>query len=1610
MVESEAERVTSEVRSALDAARKQLLDLTFRNNFLNYRILKARGIEVVADDAVRVAEVFDSGGATVRFISPQEADEQLREWQGKAFGTVPPVHAIGEVGDDAPPTDDVRSTDLLPATGPSLRLGQNDRTLITAHEGEELDRRLLATMKTANSLIEERGVNTLFLVLGTLRWTESSSSHVFRTSPLCLIPVKLERFGGPHGVAMRYEGEDRQGNPTLRERLAQDGVVVPELDDELDLKVYLDAVEAAVSPKSGWEVDRSHVSLGFFSFTRYLMYLDLDADTWPEEAAATQHHVVRALLRDGFAQEPFALDDAMRLDEQPAYDAVHHVLEADGSQTTAVVESFSSDALVIQGPPGTGKSQTIANLLAEAVVRGKRVLFVAEKRAALDVVWRRLAEVGLGSAALQLHSDKATRSAVVKELSDTLRSGASSALRSAPNTDQLRKVRQQLNAYADAVHEPIGDSGVSPYELFGRARQYADLEPLDIATIGFQANTLPNRAQVDRLLDVAKELDAWSEQYGRPSEHPYRHVGIDVALPSLERSWQGAVSSALAAVDDVIALADAQVCQDFGWSPANLHGVSRLVGVIRKVASLLSSLEGADLSNGVWVVAADELRAGAGAAKAAEGIYSTGSAVVAPTSWAVAEGDPTTVDTVHAGLTHRRDLLYRWFSGRYREALRTARTWSTPGVSVNHRTAVQVVETIRSYVSHVREFSVVRGTWLRALPGDGDVLSAGRVSDEVLGLVELLAGEVEWLNPAKVAALGRLGKSSLEEAAGSLEVAVETAEAAVRELFHRVSLDAKRMFGSENLLDVPVTAIRELLSAWNNNPSGLLAGVSWHRITDQASQVGAGSLIQQLEQGVTHPGDLRQRILHAAESAWIDEAFRTRPALAAFAAHDHQLRIDEFRTLDAAVLSVNRQIIGAKHREGLPKLTGTGAMGVLAQEFKKKRRHRPIRKLMSEAGTAIQAIKPIFMMSPLSVAVYLPRGAISFDMVIFDEASQIRPADALGAILRGRQTIVVGDDRQLPPTTFFDAVLEEREADDETFDVSDVESILGLFGARAAKQVMLNWHYRSKHESLIAVSNQEFYDNRLMLFPSPDVERANAGVILHHLENAAYDKGNSRTNRIEAREVAQAVLNHAKIRPQKTLGVATFGRAQAEAVDVEIEAMAKEHPVLADFRARHPLEPFFVKNLETVQGDERDVIFVSIGYGKDANGVLSYNFGPLNQAGGERRLNVLVTRARERTEVFSNFTDEDLDPSRTTSQGLHALRKYLAFARTGRLEHPEVAARDDESPFEDAVAHALRDRGHHVLRQVGQAGYFVDLAITDPDRTGSIILGIECDGAAYHSSRSARERDRLRQAVLEGLGWTIHRIWSTDWFRDPVACLERVEAAIRDARTESVNERGSKRRSVASRTSLGPIPRELPPDRESDLSTRPITAEPYRMASFAPIRLRTEFHEARTSDVLQWLVDVVQVEEPIHRDDAYERVIRRAGLQRLGSRIRAKLREAEKAGQRSRRLLVHKDDSLTIAGFDTSRVQPRDRSKLDAKAKDFGRVPWIEIEAAVIEVVRDSYGMRDEEVGPAVARLLGFGRATDAIQKAIWARVEKLLGGGRLVRPPGTEGTLRVAD
>jgi very-short-patch-repair endonuclease len=609
------------------------------------------------------------------------------------------------------------------------------------------------------------------------------------------------------------------------------------------------------------------------------------------------------------------------------------------------------------------------------------------------------------------------------------------------------------------------------------------------------------------------------------------------------------------------------------------------------------------------------------------------------------------------------------------------------------------------------------------------------------------------------------------------------ATSAMRPLLDKlVAIGAFSAEGISEFNEMPLSDLISHCKAIVVAENRLHAWCAWRKVRAEALSIGVHSLVMAMECGSVVPKSAVRAFETNYSRWWLNAVVDNEPVIRGFVSVEHEKRIGDFRALDRRFTELTRAWVRATMCAGLPKtdtVTRNSEWGILRHEMSKKKQHMPLRELMKNIPTALTKLTPCLLMSPLSIAQYLSADAKPFDVVVFDEASQIPVWDAIGAIARGKQVVMVGDPKQLPPTSFFDRA--ESALDDEDVE-TDLESILDECMGASLPTMHLSWHYRSRHESLIAFSNHHYYGGGLITFPSPVTD--DRAVSFHYIKGV-YEKGGARINKPEAKALVADVVTRLRspnFRESKlTIGIVTFNTEQMSLIEDLLDEERRRDPSLEPYFSEMELEPLFVKNLESVQGDERDIMYFSITYGPDNGGAVSMNFGPMNRDGGERRLNVAITRARHELRVFSSLKGEQLDLSRTQAAGVRDLKHFMEFAERGPralAEATKGSLGDFESPFEEAVAAALSSKGWQVQTQIGASSFRIDLGIVHPDAPGTYLCGVECDGATYHRSATARDRDMLREQVLRGLGWEILRIWSTDWWIDRIGTLDRVQQAL----------------------------------------------------------------------------------------------------------------------------------------------------------------------------------------------------------------------------------------
>lgn len=1579
----------SDIQKQLQAARQRLLDLTGRNRLLNYRPTKRRTIRVI-DEVPR--EVFD-------ILVLQERVMQFKPAEKPDLTT-----STVENGASRDTEEEEEKAPVQWLQDMETEQHHTDRLLQTELARDELQKRLYYIHQQARSVFEEQGYSVLYLAIGYLEWRESASAEQVNHAPLILIPVELERQKVRTQFRLRWSGAELFPNLSLEAKLAEQSIELPtlgNLEDKADMDAYFQAVSEAVATQN-WNVVPD-IYLDFFSFTKFVMYKDLEPEAWDMDV----HPLLGTILggatgssgNDGFKPEEVDL----RLPSQSLY----HVMDADSSQIAVIEDIKNGKNLVVEGPPGTGKSQTITNIIAELLAEGKNVLFVSEKMAALEVVKNRLDRVGLGDFCLELHSHKSNKREVLQELERTLTVQPPQGNRQDNTFTQVDFQKAELNAYVNALQEPIGETGKSPYALFGireTARRYFEdvhrpMPHIDFSRVGNPAYTNSANLETPPTLTACSPRD-WTLARQRLESlvvtlpnvmpvgtHPWRGCAPGIITPLTEAEINTQIEKCKAALDTLDAAIQslADVCGiHIPDTPAALQYAKEAVDVMLQAIPVAAEI----LENAVWHrpnAEADAL------IQKVEVIKKELSTVHLKFPLAVLAHD---IAALHKEYKMLSRSWLRIFNSRHNAIKREIRGFYRTAPPRRPELLMADLKVLEHCIALRQEIRELEKTG-RSFFGEqwrGEESHPRELREFAKWIVQFRKYLLEGTLTQKAVGMVSSGGVSREQVESCLTrlASAENNFMATREaLFNRLGTDAETLFGVATE-QVPFAELRERLAVWQNKGAHLHLWAQFLTQREACRDTMAQPCLELIEE--ISPSDMVPCFEGNLADALLHEAFVNRLPLQDFVGALHEKKITDFYELDRTSIELNRQRLVGQLHQHRPRLQSGASrnseVGILQGQFNRKRGHLPIRKLLSEVGGLIQKIKPCFMMSPLSVAQFCDPRMIHFDVIVFDEASQIRPEDALGALLRAEQAVVIGDTRQLPPTRFFDSIIEdvEEDEDDVTTSLVDVESILHQCrGAFPTKE--LKWHYRSRHESLIAVSNQEFYDNNLLIFPSPFDEVEHLGLKFVHLPDAVYDRGRSATNRKEAEAVVQAAFAHYRQYPDKSLGIGTFNMKQQQAILDEVEVQLRQHPEMEQFFVSSRDEHFFVKNLETIQGDERDAIFLSIGYGFDPSHRLHRNFGPLNHEGGHRRLNVLITRARERCLVFSNFRASDLQLDATAPRGARALKVFLDYAENRNLRTALPTGGDTDSPFEDAVYEFLTSHGHTVSTQVGCAGYRIDLAVVDMAAPGRYLIGVECDGAQYHSSPVARDRDRLRQQVLEGLGWNLHRIWSTDWYRNRMEAEQKLLEAVERAKTVTLEKQGPAR---------DPEPVQVLPDKpETEINPEPqpppepsLSVADYVACADLGIPIQGELSAQTPAYLAQAVIQVVDVEGPVHRNEVVLRIRSLWGVKKAGRRIKEAIDRGILSAQRKRSGGIRcRGDFLWTKAARGVHVRRRERPN----------IAWIceeEIAEAMKQVLTSQGAILPDALITEAAKLFGYRTAGKTVVARMEPLVEKLVQEG----------------
>ena len=1332
---------------------RKLLDLSLRNTLLNFRVTKA-GIQLMTDDPAHLEDALNQGEDFAIF--PLPADSNLTPGTDKIFSVTDYAEEIKTIA-----VSEFKS-----------------KRIRTFMPEEELAKGMKYLQRQAKLSMEENGSNTLYLALGFLKWYESDVSQKPRYAPLVMVPVDVTKKLQDKSYHIRIRDEEPQINITLLEFLRQDfGMDIGGLDplpmDEngVDVPLVLNTVRKSIMEKKNWDV-LPLAFLGIFSFSRFIMWNDLRN----RSAEITSNKVVASLISGKMEWQPKEAISANDIDTRVKPSDMAVVMSADSSQLVAIETAAKGESFVLHGPPGTGKSQTITNMIANALYQGKSVLFVAEKMAALSVVQKRLEKVGLAPFCLELHSNKAQKQAVLKQLERTLEAGGKkSSGEYQAYAEKLYAERSALNEMVEALHEKQA-SGLSIYELIGKYELMKAYDGKAYFTEEWAMDV--NAKAYGECKARLSECAAIGKECGGISNHALKEFRLYEYSMQLRKEWEDILAAYQVALREKSA-----VFSQLGAS-LELPETASMddLCLLERVASYLLGMP----------EIYDALLADMYALKEEETIraeITKGRDFSAIRKELLTHFKPAVLDYDIAGARARLVAAQgKWALAKKMDInalVKELRFLALNSNMVQEANLEKLYERIELYhqmnkdMSINPDFEVAFKDLYQKDNTDWDKLTA--VYEKHLALCKIFAESESksGFYPVLSSLVTGGGVADLvKDEAEGFEMFIDKSKACLaieNELISKYGLDWNAFREAEDL----ISALFERCAGWISHAEELRSYAAYCNAEKKADELGLAEITEQYRKGALKEDAFVPAFECNFAKAAASGAISSRDVLAHFNGAGFTAAIERFCEISDKFEKLTQEEVVARLSAKIPEagegFAGSSEIGILRKAIKSQRRAMPIRKLFNEIPVLLRRMCPCMLMSPISVAQYIDPSFPKFDLVIFDEASQLPTGESVGALARGENVIVVGDPKQLPPTSFFMT----NQHDEENIEVEDMESLLDDCLALSMPQNHLLWHYRSRHESLIAYSNMTYYDNKLYTFPSPNDRVSEVKWV--YVEGQ-YDRGKTKQNRAEAEAVVEEILRRLRDEElrKNSIGVVTFSSVQQELIDDLMQEALHKEPELEQYCVNVE-EPLFIKNLENVQGDERDVILFSVGYGPDASGKVAMNFGPLNQDGGWRRLNVAISRSRKSMMIYSSFRPEKLDLSRTAAAGIIGLKGFLEFAARGKnaLYQSADTIKLRNSDVAKSIVARLKETGYNADLDIGTSEYKIDIGVMDPENPDQYCLGILLDGENYMAAATARDRNLGQPSVLKGLGWNLHRVWTLDWLDTPEREFAKIEDAIK---------------------------------------------------------------------------------------------------------------------------------------------------------------------------------------------------------------------------------------
>ncbi len=1391
----------------LDIWERKLLDFSLRNSLLNL-YLRSKAVQFISFDVDRVEDNLADGEEYCILPKPEVECKIDTEERLVCSKQLESLRALV--------TADI-----------------DHHKLHTFQTETETKNVLKNIYRAARNSIEETGANSLFLTLGTLRWYEAENAEAPRFAPIILLPVEMVYKKGSYFI--RTRDEEATLNITLMEFLKQNYDIringldtLPKDEHGIDVNLIFALLRDALKDQKRWVVEEECI-LGTFSFSKFLMWNDVHN----HREELLQNPVVSSLVENRLTWTPEPVNVNLKeMDGTTSPTELALPVAVDSSQMAAVVEGGKGHSFILYGPPGTGKSQTITNLIANALFQGKRVLFVAEKMAALSVVQKRLEKIGLAPFCLEMHSNKTTKKHILEQLNKAL--SVAHIISPAEYQDRADKIftqRKALIDYLKGLHEVDPQDGLSLYDCIIRYESI-DAEPLpEFQQSALLDSTLAQRGLSDVEDMLGSQLETILKLVGQPSQHPLRRLNLG------EQNF-----------------APEQLVSDLQRDKNIIENARKQAQSLQQVSNLRSVLL---RDNSEALLCQD-----------AKALYDEWRAVKA-----------------------------KWFIPKFFAK--------------------------RNYVNKMRQFN-------KLITGDDmdttldNLLKYKERHDVIEQLRRILSTYLETDVPADIMP----DESILAEAQSDME-------------------------------------------NWIQNKDKMRDWLHYCNHTNELRKMGMICVETALESRTQDAAGLRDAFFKALFKSKAEKKMNAVPMLSTFEGMIFDEKVNLYKKYTDEFQILTQKELYARLAARIPRVgdnvDSSSEIGLLNRNISNGGRGMSLRELMKQIPTLLPRICPVMLMSPMSVAQFLDLSQDKFDLVVFDEASQMPTSEAVGAIARGKALIVVGDPKQMPPTSFFST----SSIDEEEAYIDDMESILEDCRTLEMPSLQLNWHYRSRHESLIAFSNHEYYDGSLITFPSIDDQRTKVSYVP---VDGYYDKGGKRSNRGEAEAIVKEIVRRLKdseLRKQ-SIGIIAFSVVQQALIeDILIETMDADRELhdLAD----QMYEPIFVKNLENVQGDERDVILFSIGYGPNKDGVVSMNFGPLNNIGGERRLNVAVSRARCEMIVYSTLKSSQVDLRRSKAKGVEGLKHFLEYAETQSLaKNANAELQHNDTIVAEKIAKALQARGYVAQTHVGRSQFKVDVAICDKNQPDVYLMGLLLDGFGYRDTQTTRDREIVQPSVLSGLNWKVMRVWSVDWFNNPDRVINRIIENLEKPTTPTDPD-------VVKVT--------------FDISTEQIEEATMNAREYVEFKATSSTKSKIQKDAI--CRDIVATEQPISL--AY--LTRRVATLRDMPRVTPTL-QREVADFVSTHLYMQTDRQGMVVWTGADACQNYSWYR-PGTTRDIADIPMAEIKNAVMEAIIEQFSIATDNLSLIVAKKLGFTRRGTNVDTAFRIAVDELVAEGRIVESEG---------